>query len=185
MRVRHVVALLIALVLLVGCDSGEGTTSGTRYDLKLAPGWGEATKQTEADATKQVAGEASKLGVRSGLRLDLLIGKTDSSGTTVNVIREKAPGGATLEGLGELFRGQLKSIGASNITDARSAAIDGDDAITYKYGGTSRGGKAFRGRQVLVLHGGHALTISLTARVARFHSANQDFSSMLRSWHWK
>lgn len=176
MRARHVVGLLI-LLLLAGCGEGDPTVSGTGYKLKLAHGWGPAKKQFMKQAATQVA--------VPGVRLDLLIGRTDTSRANVNVIRANAPGGTTLDVVNKLGRGGLRSLGASNITTTRSAAIDRDRAITYKYDGRSPAGRALRSRLVAVLHGGHVLTITLTAQISSFDGANQDFSSMLRSWHWE
>jgi hypothetical protein len=175
MRMRHAVGLVIALALLLaGCgdDGGDkGSASGTGYSLKLAPGWKDATKNAKG----------------SVIRFDLLIGK-DGGGafnTNVNIIREEVPDGTTLEDLRRLYRGQLSSVGAVHVTPTRKAAIDGDDAFTYEYDQKTPAGDAVHGRQVAVLHDGHAHTITLTVLATKFDSANQDFSTMLRSWQWK
>jgi hypothetical protein len=181
MRTRHAVSLLLALALLLaGCGGDDGgggkqplrknTAAGTGYDLVLAPGWRDVSKNAEG----------------SVIRFDLLIGKKGGTfNTNVNIIREKLPPAAKLEDLRKIYRGQLNSVGAKNITGSRPAAVGGDDAFTYEYDQEGPTGEQIHGRQVAVVHGGHAHTITLSASAAKFDSANQEFSRMLRSWRWK
>jgi hypothetical protein len=180
MRTRHAASLLLALVLLLAGCGGDGgadkqplrknTAAGTGYDLVLAPGWRDVTKKAEGSA----------------IRFDLLIAKQGGTfNTNVNIIREKLPADEKLEDLRKIYRGQLNSVGATNITGSRPAAVGGDDAFTYEYDQEGPTGEQIHGRQVAVVHGGHAHTITLSASAAKFDSANQEFSRMLRSWRWK
>ncbi len=182
MRTRHAVALLLALgLLLAGCggddDAGDGdgalrkgAASGTGYALQLAEGWKDATKDAEG----------------SVIRFDLVVAKQGATfNTNVNVIREKLPEDAALEDLRKIYRGQLTSVGAKNISGTRPAAVDDEDAFTYEYDQQGSTGEQIHGRQVAVVHDGHAHTITLSALATEFDAANQEFSQMLRSWRWK
>ena len=196
MRMRHAVALLLALGLLfAGCGgddgggngrSGGGTTSsggsgssgssvkgaisGTGYEIALADGWSDATKNAKGSA----------------INFDLLIGKKGGTfNTNVNILREKVGDDAGIDDLRKIYRGQLTSTGATNITASRPAEVDGDDAFTYEYDQKAPTGEMIHGRQVAVVRDGHAHTITLSASSAKFDSANEEFNEMLRSWRWK
>jgi len=180
MRTRHALALLLALgLLLAGCgddDGGDGdgkarkgSASGTGYSLVLAPGWTDATKNAKG----------------SVIRFDLLIGKKGGTfNTNVNIIREKLPDEASLEDLRKIYRGQLNSVGAKNISGTRAAAVDDAEAFTYEYDQQGPTGEQIHGRQVAVVHDGYSHTITLTALTTKFDAVNQEFSEMLRSWRW-
>jgi hypothetical protein len=174
MRTRHVLAALVALgLVLAGCggdDSPEGTVSGTGYTFKLAPGWTDATKRAK----------------RSIIRFDVVVGKKGTRfATNVNILRVEVPKATTLDDARHVYRRQLESLGVTRITGTRAAAIDGDDAFTYEYDQRTAADDAVHGRQVVVLHDGHIDTITLSALNARFDAANQEFSTMMRSWQWK
>ena len=184
MRMRQLVVLVLAFgLVMAGCggdddDGGDGggggggkeTVSGTGYELKLADGWTNSTKDAEG----------------SVINFDLLaLEKGGSFNTNLNVLREKLPDGAGLEDLRKIYRGQLNSVGATSITGTREAAVGGDEAYTYEYDQKGQTGEEVHGRQVAVVHGDHAHTITLTALATKFDAANQEFSEMLRSWRWK
>ena len=179
MRIRHAVAVLLALgLLLAGCgddgDAGGGggddrSASGTGYELELAAGWRDLTKSAEGSA----------------IRFDLLIGKPGGTfNTNINIIRERV-GDLKLDDLRKTYIGQLRSVGAKNITDAKPATVDDEDAFTYEYDGQAADGGRIHGRQVAVIHDGHAHTITLSALRAKFATASRELDAMLRSWRWK
>ena len=183
MRTRQTVAvLLIALgMLAAGCGGDDGDNggnaaekgpkaAGTGYELTLADGW--------MDSTKNVQG--------SVIRFDLLIGKKGGTfNTNVNILREKVGEDIGNDDLRKVYRGQLESVGATSISGTRPASLDGDDAFTYEYDQKAASGETIHGRQVAVVHDGHAHTITLSAQDTKFDSANAEFSQMMGSWRWK
>ena len=180
MRIRHAVAvILLALGLLAaGCGDGggdsagssdEGSASGTGYELALVAGWRDVTEKTEGSA----------------IRFDLLIGRPGGTFTTnVNVLRENA-GNLELGDLRKAYRGQLRSFGARKITKATPATVDDEDAFTYEYDARAPDEQKLHGRQVIVIHDGHAYTITLSALRSTFAAASDDLDTMLGSWRWK
>lgn len=180
MHARRAVILLIALGMLVGgCggdDDGAGggdrgrTASGTGYELALADGWTDQTENAKG----------------SIINFDLLLAQRGGSfDTSVNILRENVGADVDNEDLRKVYRGQLESAGARGITPTRPAALDDEDAFTYEYTQRTPTGAEVRGRQVALVHEGHAHTITLTALRTKFDAANADFSKMLRSWRWK
>ena len=178
MRLRRIVVLLIALgMLAAGCggdDDGASEdsrkVSGTGYEVTLPDGWMDRTKDTEG----------------SIINVDLLLVRRGGLPTTsVNVLRETVGDAVGNDELSERFRGQLGAVGARDITPARPAELDDEEAFTYTYVQRSTEGAALRGRQVALVRDGHAYTITLAAGRARFAAANAQFDQMLSSWQWK
>jgi len=180
MRIRQIAVLLTALgMLAAGCggnddddDGGAGgrEASGTGYELSLADGWTDQTKNAKG----------------SVINIDLLLARRAARfASTVNILREKVAEDVENDDLRTVYRGQLESVGARDITATRAAALDDEDAFTYKYAQKGPTGDALRGRQVALVHEGRAYTITLTTLKANFDDANAQFSEMLRSWRWK
>ena len=179
MRIRHAVAVLLALGLLAaGCGDDDGggagssdgpSASGTGYELALVDGWRDVTKQAEGSA----------------IRFDLVLATPGGTfNTNINIIREKV-GNLELGELRKAYRSQLRSVGAKKITDPAPATVDEEDAFIYEYDAQAADEQKLHGRQVSVIHDGHAYTITLSALRAKFAAASKDLDTMLGSWRWK
>jgi hypothetical protein len=181
MHTRQMVVLLIALGMLAagcgnddGADAGAGSSgpkaSGTGYELELADGWTDRTNETQG----------------SVIRFDLLlVRRGDSPSASINILRENVGKEAENDELNELFRGQVRAAGARDVTPTRRAELGDEEAFTYKYAQRGPDGEALRGRQVALVHDGHAYTITLSALKEYFGEANMQFSQMLSSWRWR
>ena len=68
------------------------------------------------------------------IKVDLLIARRGGSFTSnVSVLRETVGEDADNVELRDLFRGQLKAVGARDITPTRRAELDDEEAFTYTY----------------------------------------------------
>ena len=173
---RFLLAVVIAgALLLAGCGDDKKdspsprSVSGTGYRLDRPPDWQDGTKQ----------------GRRQGVfNFDLvLVEPRKPFNTNVNILRAKAPG-VDLGDLRNGYRGELDSIGATDVTDSKPISVDGDDGITYLYRKKTPSGDEVRGRQVLVVHDGFVHSVTLTALEDQFATAEEDFDSMMSSWRW-
>lgn len=176
--IRFLLALFAAGALLVaGCgddkkddaQKSERSVSGTGYTVERPAQWQDGTKQ------------GRKQGV---FNFDLVLVKPRKSfNTNVNILRAQAPG-VDLDDLRRGYRGELDSIGATNVTDSEPISVDGDKGITYRYLKKTPNGDSVRGRQVLVVHAGYVHSITLTAIASEFATAQDEFDSILDSWRW-
>ena len=177
MRVPPIILVLLSLILLSGCGGDDGssggkdTVSGSGYSVELPTGWSDSTDEAED--------------VETPVRFDRVLSKKSQDGfaTNVNVVRERAPEGITLDQVEEQFRRQIEGLGATNLTPPEEIEVDGEGAVARNY--TLKGsGKTVRGRQIFSVHDDRVFTVSFTSLPERFEAERAEFQEILDSWRW-
>jgi hypothetical protein len=183
----RVVAVLAACLLFASCGgggAGPGTATrpaattpaaaagvalqGTGYSLRLPSGW--------RDASNEDTGLSSAP--------DLVIASTDPPAVTLVDLAKQPRDVSAGDLLRTLRRSEVNRQGVRGASAAAPITIRGARGVTYHYDTTSDAGVKLRTREVVVIRGGTAYTLALTAPADSFAAADAEFDAVLASWRW-
>jgi hypothetical protein len=176
--------LLVAVLVLPGCGSGDGgapattpspgaarTVRGYGFTAAAPPGWTDVSGQFEAEA----------------VRYDVAYGDTRAVGfkPSLLVLRERTQEirGRTIAQVDARIRRAGPRAPEVRMGTSTPLRLDGEDALTRTTTGT-QAGAALAKREVLSVHDGTLYTIALTA-AADDRSADGVLRAFVASWRWR